>query len=373
MLPGPTNVPDRIMQAMLKPIINHRGPEFHKLYESITQNLKYVFQTKQHAFPITTSGTGIVECAVDNITNPGDKVIVPVFGVFSERLRENIKRRGGKPIEIPTKWGDAPKAEQIEKTIKKEKDARAVAVVYNETSTGVTARDLPSIGEVTQKNNIVLLVDAVSILAGENLPVDKWNIDICVGGSQKCLACPPGLAVISVSQKAWEKIEKTASRPYYFDLTLTRESDAKKETPFTPAIPLFYALDEALKMIREEGLDARFKRHAECAKAFYAAFEALEIQPYSSPEARSNTVIAINVPSGVDGAQARQIMKNRYRVEIAGGMGKIKEQIFRIGCMGIVSENETLTTIGALENALNDLNYKVKTGAGLEAARKIFH
>jgi len=373
MLPGPTNVPDRVMRAMMKPIINHRGPEFEALHDNITQNLKYVFQTKQDAFVLTSSGTGAIECAVGNILNPGDKVIIPTFGFFTERLKEKIVRHGGKPIEIPVNWDNAPTAQQIEQAIKKEKKVKAVAIVYNETSTGVTVRDLPQIGKTTHENNVLLMVDAVSILGGDHLPVDKWNIDLCVAGSQKCLACPPGVAVISVSEKAWETIEKTPTRPYYFDLVSIRDYASKGATPFTPALPLFYALDEALKIIREEGLQNRIKRHQTCAKAFYAAFEAINLQPYPSAKVRSNTVIAVKVPSGVDGGRVRQATKDRYRVEISGGLGKIRELIFRIGCMGIISEAETLATIGALENALNDLNYKVKIGAGVEAARKIFH
>jgi len=373
MLPGPTNVSDRVMRAMLKPIINHHGPEFAPLLDSITNNLKYVFETKQEAFVLSSSSTGGVECAVGNIVNPGDKVIVPVLGVFSERLREEVVRRGGKPVDVPVEWGNAPTAEQIEQAVRKEKNAKAVAMVYNETSTGVTVRDLPQIGKVTKENNILLVVDAVSILGGDRLPVDDWNIDLCVAGSQKCLACPPGLAVISVSEKAWETVENVAARPFYFDLISVRDHASKGDTPFTPALPLFYALDEALKMIREEGLEARFRRHETCAKAFYAAFEALNLQPYPSEKVRSNTVIAINGPSGVDNARVRQVMKERYKVEIAGGMGKIKQLIFRIGCMGIVSEAETLTTVSAFENALKDLNHPVKIGAGIEAARRFFH
>jgi aspartate aminotransferase-like enzyme len=372
MLPGPTNVPDQVMRAMLKPIINHRGPEFSALYESAIQNLKYVFQSKQDAFVLTSSGTGAVECAVGNVVNPGDKVVIPVFGAFSERLKEKVARHGGRPIEVPLKWGEAPRAEQIEQVTKKEKNAKAVAVVYNETSTGVTVRDLAAIGEVAEEKDLLLLVDAISILGGDTLPVDKWSIDLCVSGSQKCLACPPGLAVISVSEKAWRRIEKTSVRPYYFDLVLAREHGVRKETPFTPALPLFYALDEALRIIREEGLENRFKRHAQCAEAFYAAFEALNIRPYPSRGVRSNTVIALNVPSGVEGAKVRQIMKSRYKIEISGGIGRIKDLILRIGCMGIVSEAETVATIGALENALNNLNLKVKTGVGVEAARQVF-
>ena len=372
MLPGPTNVPDRVMRAMLKPIINHHGPDFEVLFESITHNLKYVFETKQDVFALTSSSTGAVECAVSNIVNPGDKVIVPVLGLFSERLKEKILRHRGKPVEIPINWGDAPTAEQIEEAVKKEKDAKAVAVVYNETSTGVTVRDLPQIGNITKENDMLLFVDAVSILGGDYLPVDDWNIALCATGSQKCLACPPGLAAISVNENAWETIKNVNVRPYYFDLIRIRDYASRNDTPFTPALPLLYALDEALKMIREEGLQARFKRHKICATAFYAAFNALSLKTYPSEKVRSNVVIAVNVPPGVDGAKVRKTMKENYNVEIAGGAGKTKQLIFRIGCMGIISEAETFTTINAFENALKDLNYPVKIGAGVEAARKVF-
>jgi len=372
MLPGPTNVPDRVMRAMTKPIINHRGPEFEALHDSITENLKYVFQTRNEVFVLTSSGTGSVECAVGNALNPGDKAVVPVFGVFSERLKEKIIRRGVKAVEIPVEWGDAPRAEQIERAIRKERNVKAVALVYNETSTGATVRDLPKIGKITSENDVLLIVDAISILGGDLLPVDEWNIDICVAGSQKCLACPPGLAVVSVSKKAWEAIENNNARPYYFDLIKAREFGGRKATPFTPCIPVFYALDEALKMIREEGLEKRFKRHATCAEAFYNAFEALRLKPFPKVNVRSNTVIALNVPPNVDCDRVRQVMREHYKVVIAGGMGKLKKLIFRIGCMGIISEAETLATINAFENALADLNFPVEIGAGIEAARKVF-
>jgi len=373
MVPGPTNVPDRVMLAMIKPIINHRGPEFAALHERITDNLKQVFETKHDVFVLTSSSTGAVECAIGNMVNPGDKVIIPVFGVFSERVKEKVVRHGGKPVEIPINWGDAPTAAQIEEVVKKEKDAKALAVVYNETSTGVTVRDLPEISQIAVENDLLLMVDAVSILGGDNLPVDKWNVDICVGGSQKCLACPPGLGMISVSQKAWEAVEKTTFRPFYFDLVSMRDFASRKETPFTPALSLYYALDEALKMMLEEGLEKRYKRHATCAKAFYAALEALGLKPYPPEKVRSNTVIAANVPDKLDGAKLREIMRERYKVVIAGGMGKIRQLILRIGCMGIISETETHTTINALENALADLNYPVKIGTGVEAIRQVFH
>jgi len=373
MLPGPTNVPDSVMRAMLKPIVNHRGPEFSALYNGIQENLKYVFQTKNPVYVLTASGTGGVNCAVGNTINPGDKVIVPVHGVFSERMKEKIVVQDAKPVELPLEWNEAPTAEQIGRIVKKERNVKAIAIVYNETSTGVTVRELPEIGKIANDNDILLIVDAVSILGGDRLPVDEWGIDICVTGSQKCLACPPGLSMVSVSKKAWEVVEKASRRPYYFDLIAIREFAEKGHTPFTPALPLFYALDEALKMTREEGLEEKIERHTTCAKAFYKTLEALKMKPYPNEKVRSNTVIAVNVPSGVDGAKVREIMKERYKVVIAGGMGKLKTSIFRVGCMGIISETETLATINAFENVLNDVKYPVKIGVGIEAARQIFH
>ena len=372
MVPGPTNVPDRVTLAMTRPIVNHRGSEFHALHDSITDNLKYTFQTKNDVFVLTSSSTGGVECAIGNITNPGDTIVVPVFGVFSERLKEKILRRGGRAIEVPTDWKQCPTAEMITQTVEREKNVKAIALVYNETSTGTIVRDLPEIGKIAREKDILFMVDATSILGGDQLPVDEWGIDLCVAGSQKCLACPPGIAVISVSKKAWETVEKTSLRPYYFDLVLCREFAERKETPFTPALPIFYAFDEALKMLREEGLEKRIQRHKSCAKAFYAALEALKLKPFPDEKFRSNTVIAVEVPAGVDGNLVQKIMREQYGVVIAGGMRKLKGLIFRIGCMGIISELETIATVRAFEKALNDAEYPMKAGAGIEAATNVF-
>lgn len=373
MLPGPTNLSDRVMRAMTKPIIGHRGPEFHALHESILDKLRYVFQTKNDVFVLTSSGTGGVYCAISNIVNPDDKVIIPVFGLFNQRMKEKIVGCGGRALELPLEWGEAPTADQIARIVEKERDVKAIALVYNETSTGVTVRDLPKIGRIARENNLLLVVDAISVLGGDRLPVDEWGIDICVVGSQKCLACPPGLAMVSVSDRAWEVIEKTAARPYYFDLVKMREFSAKIETPFTPAIPLFYALDEALKMIREEGLEKRFKRHSTCARAFYRAVEALKLKPFANEKVRSNTVIAVNMPAEVDNTELRKIMREQHGVSVAGGQSKLKKLIIRIGCMGIISDNETIRTIDALEDALSALRYPVEVGTGVEAARQVFH
>lgn len=369
MVPGPTNVPDRVRRAMIKPMISHRSSEFRKLYDSLTENMRYLFQTQGDVYILTVSGTGGVECIIGNTVNPGDKIIIPVFGLFSERMKEAIIRRGGEPIDLQFTWGTAPTADRIKEAVEVEKDAKAIAIVYNETSTGVTVRDLPEIGRIAKENDLLLIVDAVSILGGDELPVDKWNIDICVTASQKCLACPPGLALFSISEKAWEIIEET-QRPFYFDMAMMRSFSQKSETPFTPAIPLFYALDEALKIIREEGLKKRFNRHKICSEAFYEAIEAIELKPFPEEDARSQTVIAFRRPEGIDGTAIRKIMKEKYNVVIAGGAGKLKRSTLRIGCMGTVSETETLLTINALENALKNLGYNIESGSGIEAARR---
>lgn len=372
MLPGSTNIPDRVSRAMIKPIIGHRGPEFQKIHKEIIQNAKYLFQTENDVFILTASGTGAVECAISNTVNPNDKILIPTYGLFSERMKEKINRRNGKPIEIPKKWGKTPKATEIKKKIEEEKDIKAIAIVYNETSTGATVRDLPKIGEIAKENDALLIVDAVSILGGDKLPTDKWNIDICITGSQKCLACPPGLSLISVSKKAWKKIEKTP-RPFYFDLIQMKKFSQKNETPFTPAIPLIYALQEALKIIREEGLEKRIKRHKTCSEAFYNAFETMGLKILPEKENRSQTVIAIKKPKEVNNKEVRKIMKKRYKVVIAGGAGKLREEIFRIGCMGTISEASVLQTITALTNALKENGHPINIKEGIEAATQKLH
>ena len=371
MVPGPTNVPSRVMRAMIKPMISHRSSDFKRLFDSLTENMRYVFQTQGDVYALAVSGTGGVECVISNAINPGDRVVIPVFGLFSERMREAIIRRGGKPVELSLRWGTAPRADQIRELVETEKDVKAIAVVYNETSTGVTVRDLPEIGRVAEENDVLLIVDAVSILGGDYLPVDRWGVDICVAASQKCLACPPGLALFSVSERAWDVIEDVR-RPFYFDMMLMRSFGRKSETPFTPAIPLLYALDESLKMIREEGLEERFNRHRVCSEAFYGAIGAMGLELFPEEAFRSHTVIAFRRPERVDDVALLRVMEERYGVVIAGGAGKLKGSILRIGCMGVISERETLLTVNALENALIDLGYDIECGSGVEAARKRF-
>lgn len=371
MLPGPTNVPSRVMRAMAKPVINHRGPEFRDLYKGILDNLKFVFETKGDVLVLTASGTGGVECAIRNILSNGDKVVVPVNGVFSERLRKAVTAFGGKGIEIPIEWGKGITPTQVEELFASERDIKALAVVYNETSTGVTTRKLKEIGKICHDHGALFVVDAISILGGEALPVDEWGVDICIAGSQKCLMTPPGLVMVSVSDRAWKTAE-TARRSYYFDLLEYRKFLQEYETPYTPAIPLFYALDEALQMIKEEGLQARYSRHNLCARALYAGLEALGLEIFPAPEFRSQTVVAAKYLSNVEDKKFRELLREQYHVVVAGGMGKLKGTMFRIGVMGTVSRFEILTTLGAIESTLADLGHDFEFGSGSRTARDVF-
>ncbi|HDI46377.1 MAG TPA: alanine--glyoxylate aminotransferase family protein [Candidatus Methanomethylia archaeon] len=369
MLPGPTNVPQRVMRAMLKPIINHRGPEFHEMYPRLLEKVKKVLQTKSDVFVLTSSGTGAVEAALSNIVKPGDKVIVPVAGEFGSRLADSVEIYGGKALRIQVKPGDSPTAAQVEELLDREKDVLAVAVVYNETSTGTTVRELEKMGEIAKKYGALFIVDAISILGGDWLPVDEWNVDVCIAASQKCLAAPPGVSIISLSEDAWKAVKRGRPATLYFDLPRYKKYlEERKETPFTPALPLFFALDEALDMIFEYGLENWIRRQEATAKAFYSAFQAMGLKLFAKERARSNVVIAVYAPEGIEVGKFREHLRVKYSVVVAGGFGELKNVIFRVGNMGAVTAREVVTTVSSIESTLADLGAQVPLGEGVKAA-----
>ncbi len=371
MLPGPTNVPPRVMRAMLKPLIGHRGPEFKKLHGEVLEKTKKVFETGGDLYILTASGTGATECALQNMTDEGDKIIVNVNGFFSERLSEAITAYGGEPIIVNSSWGMAPRIEDFQKALKAHPDAKVVAVVYNETSTGVTARCMDKLGELCRDNDALLMVDAISILGGDELPVDKWQVDVCVTASQKCLMCPPGLSFISVSDKAWSKIQsKKAHHSYYFDLPMWKKYAQDGYTPFTPSVSLFYALNEACDMILEEGLARRYQRHHVCAQAVYDSMESMGLGLYAERESRSNTVAAIQSPPGMDDAKLRELIRTKYGIGLGGSLGQAKGKIFRIGIMGNVGPSDIMTTVSAIGSATAELGFQARISEGLESARE---
>lgn len=370
MIPGPTNVPDRILQAMYRPIINHRGPEFHELYDRIMENMRCAFETKGDTFALTASGTGGVEAVVANVVGRGEKIIVPVNGDFSHRIVENVECFGGVPVVLNVEWGKAPTAAMIEEVVEKERDTKVLFVIYNETSTGATTREMQEIAKIARKHDLMLAVDAISNFAGDTLPMDHWGVDIVVAGSQKCLACPPGLVLVALGHRAWDFIKNRKPQSNYFSFHKYKAFNDRKETPFTPAVSLYFALDEALQMLKEEGLEKRIARHATMARAFYAAAEALKLELFADPSCRSNTVIAIKNPPGINVRQMRALMHEKYGVIITGGMGAIRDTTFRIGSMGTVSPLEVRATVEALEKGLEAVGYKFEPGIGVQAAEK---
>ena len=373
MIPGPTNVHQRALEAMYRPLTDHRGPEFESLYAELLENLKYFFQTKEwDVIPFTASGTGALECIVSNTVAPGDKVLVPLYGNFTNRIKEMVEVYGGEAVTIKVPEREAVTAEQVEGALKRNK-VKVAFLVFNETSTGVRVVDLKEIAKIAHEHGALIAVDAVSGLGGDDLPVEEWDIDLCASASQKCLAAPPGMSMVSVSDRAWEVINSMRARSHYFDLKLYKRFFVeRRQTPFTPAIPIFYAVNEALKALKEEGLENRIRRHKICAEALYAAMEALGLKCYAEPKFRSNTTIAVEVPSGLKEEDIRGLMREKYGVYIAGGVADLRGKIIRIGNMGIVNRHIVLRTINSLECALKELGWGFEIGSGVEAALEVF-
>ncbi len=359
MLPGPTNVPDRVMDAMIKPMINHRGETFTNLLKDVTEKSKHLFQTAESPLILSASGTGGVEAAVWNFVRPGDKVVVPVYGEFGSRLSEAVELAGGEAIRVTSEFGTVPSLDAVEDAIRRTSNLKAVYLVHNETSTGCTAPYVQELGEITAEKDAFYVVDAISSLGGYAIPVDRWGVDVCVTGSQKCLAAPPGLSLLSLSKKASEYVRKDPPKVRYFDLARQLDFLAHGETPFTPAIPLYYALDVALDMLLEEGLEKRVERHARLAGRFYSVLEALGLKAFADPRYRSNTVIAGLYPDGTDDKLFRKRMNEEHDIVMGAGFGAMKTKMFRIGNMGEVSTAHMNRTSAAMALTLTKMGHPV--------------
>lgn len=371
MVPGPTNVPERVMNAMLTPIINHRSDDFRNLYETIVSKTKQVFQTENDIILLTASGTGAVEASVINMIKKGDNVVVPVNGEFGNRLADLIDAWGGHTIRVKSEFGENPPYEAIEEAFEKN-EVKAAYAVYNETSTGTTLRYLQKIGELCSRKGSFFIADAVSILGGDELPVDKWNIDICVTASQKALAAPPGVSPLSISGRAKRYLKSNPPPTQYFNLArYFKYFEENFETPFTPALPLFFAFNEALDIVLEEGLDNRIRRHAICADAFYSSLSTIGFEPFAKLDARSNVVIALNYMDGMDDTKFRSLLSKQFKVLLAGGFGKLKGKVFRIGCMGEVSKYHVMRTVSSINSVTNMITTKTTDDPLSVAAEKL--
>jgi len=372
MLPGPTNVPDRVMNAMLTHIINHRSDDFRRLYKTIVEKTQRVFQTQNDIVLLTTSGTGAVEASVINMIRKNDKAIIPVNGEFGTRLADLIDSWGGHAIRVTAPFGQNPQYSEIEDAFDRNKDIKAIYAVYNETSTGTTLRYMDKLSQLCSERGAFFIADAVSILGGDELPVDKWNVDICVTASQKALAAPPGVAPMSISARAKKHMQANPPPTQYLNLKrYFRYYEENFETPFTPALSLFNAFSEALDMVLEEGLDKRIARHKACADAFYAGLDAMGLSPFARQDARSNVVIAINYIPGMDDKKFRGLLSQQFRILVAGGFGDLKGKVFRIGSMGEVSKYHVMRTLSSIASVMNILGLKVSPDAGSIALKKL--
>ena len=371
MLPGPTNVPERVMRAMFTHIINHRSPDFVELYTEVIEKTQEVFQTKNDVVALSASGTGAVEASVVNLIKKGDKVIIPVNGEFSSRLSQMIEWQGANVIKLETKPGTNATLDQVKEAFDNNKDVKAFYVVHNETSTGTQIKYLDKISELTSRNDSYYVVDSVSLLGGVELPVDKWNIDVCMTGSQKALAAPPGISPISISPRAKKYMIENPPPTMYFNLArYFKYYEESKHTPFTPALPLLYAYREALRMILEEGMEARIKRHQICSDALYSGLSAIGLTPFAKEEDRSISIIALNYLEGLEDNTFRNTLAKKFRVLVAGGFGNLKGKVFRVGCMGEVHRYHVMRTISAISSTLDMMGYKTNASDALHAAEE---
>ena len=371
MLPGPTNVPNRVMRAMLAPIINHRSDDFVELYTDVVDKTQQVFETQNDIVALSASGTGAVEASVVNLVKKGDKIIIPVNGEFSRRLSELIAGQGGNVVKLQTPPGENSTFDQVKEAFDNNKDVKAFYVVHNETSTGTMVNYLDKVSDLTSRNDAFYVVDSVSLLGGAPLPVDKWNIDVCMTGAQKAIAAPPGISPLSVSAKAKKYMIENPPSTMYFNLArYFKFYDGEKHTPFTPALPLLYAYREALSMILEEGLQNVFKRHKVCSDALYSGLSAMGLSPFAKEKDRSISIIALNYLDGLEDKTFRSTLADKFKVLVAGGFGDLKGKVFRVGCMGEVSPYHVMRTISAISSTLALMGYDVDSQAGLKTAEE---
>jgi aspartate aminotransferase-like enzyme len=368
-IPGPTEVPEEALNAMAAPMISHRGKEFEELFINVTNGLKTIFQTKNDVLIFPAAGTGGLEAAVVNLFSPGEKILAVTVGVFGDRFADICKAFGLNVEKLDFPWGTAADIKLVEDVLNKDKnkEIKGVIVTHNETSTGVM-NDVKSIGEIVKSHGALFIVDAVSSLGAVDLKTDDWGIDVVVTSSQKALMVPPGLALISVSPKAWYAVDNSKSPRYYWDFKKAKNSAIKGQTPYTPAIPQLFALAKSIEKILDEGLDNVFRRHVVLSAAFRAGVRAAGLQIFAAEGIESLTVTAVKTPAGITPSAVRNELKNRFGIVTAGGQQQLKNEIFRIGHMGYIDAGDIIYTLSAIEAVLPELGIHVEAGSATRQA-----
>jgi len=367
--PGPTPVPPEALLAMAMPIIHHRAPDFVPVLDSAKKGLQWLYQTKNDVLILCSTGTGGMVGSVTNFLSPGDEVLVINGGKFGERWTKICQAYGMKVEELIVEWGYAARADLVEAALKKNPKIKAVFVQANETSTGVY-HDVKSIAAVVKKTDALFVVDAISALVAHDIRTDEWGIDVMIGGSQKGVMLPPGLAFVSVSDKAWKMADTAKTPKFYFNFKKERENLSKNQTNFTSAVTLIIGLNSCIKMLQDEGLENMFKRHDRLARATRAAATALGLKLFPK-ESPSNALTAIEAPAGVDGQAIYKDLRVKYGITGAGGQDKLKGKIFRIAHLGYADTFDVITAVAGIEMVLKGLGHPVKLGTGVGAAQEI--
>ncbi|MDQ7842866.1 MAG: alanine--glyoxylate aminotransferase family protein [Armatimonadota bacterium] len=366
--PGPSPVPQRVLQAMASPVLGHLDSAFLQVMDETMELLRKVFRTQNPlTIPISGTGSAGMEAGVTNLLEPGDRIVVAVAGYFGQRIVEMATRAGAEVTSVSAEWGHPVDLAAVQDAVSRTRP-RVLAAVHVETSTGIL-QDLPPLAEIARRHGAMLMVDAVASLGGVELRVDDWGIDLCYSGSQKCLGAPPGLAPLTAGERVRAHLaaRRTKVRSWYFDLSLLSTYwGAERVYHHTAPVSMIYALREALRIVDEEGLERRWARHLESARMLWQGLEELGLRLLAPPAHRAPTLTTVIVPEGVNEAAVRRRLLNDYHIEIAGGLGPLKGQVFRIGLMGAGSTpRNVLTFLSALSEVLKAEGYRPRRPAAV--------
>jgi aspartate aminotransferase-like enzyme len=365
--PGPTPVPPQVLAALAQPVLHHRGPDFQEVYARTLGRLKDVFRTERDVLMFGSSGSGTMESAVSNLVSPGDRVLIVVAGSFGERWADVARAYGADVQLLEYEWGETPSADDVAQRLREIGGATAVFLTQSETSTGVVS-DVQAMAVAARDAGALSVVDAVSSLGAVPLETDAWGIDVAVSGSQKALMTPPGIAMVVASEAAWRLRERATSPRYYFDWERTRKAQAQLDAPFTPPVSLVVALDVALGLLLDAGLETAFERHVRLGRAARAGIKAMGLELFSPDDDSSAVVTAVRVPEGVDGGALVLALRDRFGMTLAGGQGALKGRIFRIGHIGWFDIFDIATALAGVELALTEAGADIERGVAVTRA-----
>lgn len=369
MIPGPTPVPESVLLALAKHPIGHRSAEFSEILKSVYKDLKWLFQTKNDVFIYAASGTGAMEAAISNLINQGDKVLSLIIGNFGARWAKIAQSRGAAVEKLEVELGQVINPDDLKAKLARDtmKEIKAVTLTHSETSTGAK-NDIKILCEIIKKHGAISIVDGVTSIGAMEVKMDEWGIDVLVSGSQKGFMIPPGLAFLAASEKAWALHEKCLYPSFYFDWKAHKKALAEDTTPWTPPVNLVFALHEAFKMMRAEGLENIYARHQKLAMGLRYAVRAVGMELFVKEDKNASCAItSIYPPRGLSVPDIRKVFKNDYDIVVANGQNQLKDKIFRMGTLGFVSERDLLTAVSSLEAVLLKLGHKFEKGAGLKA------